>query len=627
MRWKFVLVLLFGLALIATVRAEEEADGDDGAEVDDGDDSDDYDSDVEEEDPAAEEAIQNYQSPEANPQTFYFAEHFDDLDRFGKAWIKSQAKKDDIAEEIAKYDGEWAIEAPAKQILKNDFGLVLKSKAKHAAIASRLSKPFDFRDPNKALVVQYEVTMQDGQDCGGSYIKLLSTGKETADLTKFHDKTPYTIMFGPDKCGNDVKLHFIFRYTNPINGSVTEKHCRKAKERLEEPFKDKNPHLYQLYLQPNGQYRIQVDEKTINEGTLLNDFTPPVNPPREIDDPSDLKPENWDEREKIPDPDSKKPDDWDEDAPPQIPDPNAAKPGGWLDDEEEMIPDPNAKKPEDWDSDMDGEWEAPLIENPVCEKAPGCGPWKAPLISNPNYKGKWRAPLIDNPNYQGKWAPRKIPNPDFFEDLEPYKKLTSISAVGIEIWSMSNNILFDNIIITDNLEDADAWAKATYSLKRHQINKDSKTIWHRMMRHMGYKPGWWAVYFIYCAIPIAIYARILVKFAKEGKDPQADSAARAKKTDEPTADDDEPRNGEKGEKNQPHKNAAGGDAETHQQKPSPKSKKSDLEVDDDIETLQDNNVDDEEEGGEDEIVIEDNSAEEAVPEHTEGVKKRRPRKE
>lgn len=45
---------------------------------------------------------------------------------------------------------------------------------------------------------------------------------------------------------------------------------------------------------------------------------------------------------------------------------------------------------------------------------------------------------------------------------------------------MSNNILFDNIIITDNLEDADAWAKATYSLKRHQINKDSvstEMIW------------------------------------------------------------------------------------------------------------------------------------------------------
>jgi hypothetical protein len=32
------------------------------------------------------------------------------------------------------------------------------------------------------------------------------------DLAHFHDKTPYTIMFGPDKCGSDAKLHFIFRY-------------------------------------------------------------------------------------------------------------------------------------------------------------------------------------------------------------------------------------------------------------------------------------------------------------------------------------------------------------------------------------------------------------------------------
>lgn len=46
---------------------------------------------------------------------------------------------------------------------------------------------------------------------------------------QFNDKTPYTIMFGPDKCGNDIKMHFIFRHVNPINGSITEKHCRKPK--------------------------------------------------------------------------------------------------------------------------------------------------------------------------------------------------------------------------------------------------------------------------------------------------------------------------------------------------------------------------------------------------------------
>lgn len=72
-----------------------------------------------------------------------------------------------------------------------------------------MNKPFTFSD--KPFIVQYEVTLQEGQECGGSYIKLLSSGIETTDLTLFNDKTKYTIMFGPDKCGNDFKLHFIFR--------------------------------------------------------------------------------------------------------------------------------------------------------------------------------------------------------------------------------------------------------------------------------------------------------------------------------------------------------------------------------------------------------------------------------
>lgn len=225
------------------------------------------------------------------------------------------------------------------------MGLVLKSKAKHAAISSRLLKSFDFTD--KPRVVQYEVNMQEGQDCGGAYLKLLTKGKDTerGELPKFNDKTPYTIMFGPDKCGNDIKLHFIFRYLNPPNKSITEHHCRKPKERVEEPFKDKEPHLYQLVINPDNTFKVKVDHRVINEGSLLTDFEPPVNPPREIDDPDDKKPDNWDERDKIPDP-------------------NAVKPEGWLDDEDEMIPDPHAIKPADWDTEMDGEWEAPLIENP-----------------------------------------------------------------------------------------------------------------------------------------------------------------------------------------------------------------------------------------------------------------------
>lgn len=99
-----------------------------------------------------------YESPYAEPGKYYLAEHFDDLTKFNKKWTRSEAKKDDIAEEIAKYDGVWEVEAPHRPILKGDLGLVLKSKAKHAAIAARLNKPFVFSD--KPLVVQYEVTLQ-----------------------------------------------------------------------------------------------------------------------------------------------------------------------------------------------------------------------------------------------------------------------------------------------------------------------------------------------------------------------------------------------------------------------------------------------------------------------------------
>lgn len=159
---------------------------------------------------------------------FYFIENFDNAEKSNEGWIKSEARKsDDTAEEIAKYDGIWNIESPERIVWKNDLGLVLKSKAKHAAISSFMNKKFSFND--KPLVVQYEVTMQNIQDCGGSYIKLLSEDKNGVNLKNFNDKTPYTIMFGPDKCGNDIKLHFIFRHINPINGSISEKHSRKPK--------------------------------------------------------------------------------------------------------------------------------------------------------------------------------------------------------------------------------------------------------------------------------------------------------------------------------------------------------------------------------------------------------------
>lgn len=63
---------------------------------------------------------------------------------------------------------------------------------------------------------------------------------------QFHDRTPYSIMFGPDKCGEDYKLHFIFRHKNPLNGDVEEKHAKRPDVDLKKIYTDKKTHLYTL---------------------------------------------------------------------------------------------------------------------------------------------------------------------------------------------------------------------------------------------------------------------------------------------------------------------------------------------------------------------------------------------
>ncbi|XP_012510160.1 PREDICTED: calmegin [Propithecus coquereli] len=348
--------------------------------------------------------------------------------------------------------GRWEIEGLKENRIPGDRGLVLKSRAKHHAISAVLAKPFIFAD--KPLIVQYEVNFQDGIDCGGAYIKLLAD-TDGLILENFYDKTSYTIMFGPDKCGEEYKLHFIFRHKHPITGVFEEKHAKPPDVDLKTFFTDRKTHLYTLVMNPDDTFEVLIDQIVVNKGNLLNDVVPPVNPPKEIDDPDDRKPDEWDERAKIPDSSAVKPEDWDENEPAEIEDLSVVKPDGWLDDEPKFIPDPNAVKPDDWNEDMDGEWEAPLISNPACKI--GCGEWKPPMIDNPKYKGIWRPPMIDNPNYQGIWSPRKIPNPDYFEDDHPFL-LTSFCALGLELWSMTSNIYFDNFIICSEKEVADRWA-------------------------------------------------------------------------------------------------------------------------------------------------------------------------
>ena len=199
-----------------------------------------------------------------------------------------------------------------------------------------------------------------------------------------------------------------------------------------------------MVVNPDNSYEILINNESKKNGTLLDEFKPPVNPEKEIDDPEDSKPSTWVDEARISDPAASKPADWDEDAPLEIPDEAAVKPEGWLEDEPLQVPDPDAVKPEEWDDEEDGEWSPPIVPNPKCDEAPGCGEWKryvckslsatwilmsalqSPMKANPDYKGKWYAPMIDNSAYIGEWHPRQIPNPDFFEDLNPVQNLKKI---------------------------------------------------------------------------------------------------------------------------------------------------------------------------------------------------------
>jgi len=484
-----------------------------------------------------------YQTPE-RPESAIFFETFD-TDAALDGWTRSNADK--------YAGGKWSIEELAQGGLSGDMGLVLKEKAKHHALVTS-TELFQF---NRDLTIQYEVAFQTGIECGGAYMKLLSENDE--DMDAFNDATPFTIMFGPDKCGADYKFHFIFRYKNPITGDYHEHQphpgLKVATAELEKKYKDNKPHLFTLKLKTDNTFEMLIDNKAVSQGSLLSDMSPPIMPDKEIADPADVKPEDWDERERIPDPDDVKPEEWDESAPAKIPDSSATMPSGWLESEPAMINDPASVMPEDWDEDMDGEWEAPLIDNPECASAPGCGPWEPPMVNNPDYKGKWKPKMMANPDYKGKWAPRNIPNPDYFEDLTPFKSLTPFDAIGFELWTLSSDIYFDNIIITsDESQAADLYYKTTALRK-----KSTSGMFDGLVEATEGRPWLWAVYILSVVIPLTLLIMCLC-CGGSGKT-EEELYAEKKKTDAPTPDD--PHSSEESEDTDveqlPEEDAAAGD--------------------------------------------------------------------
>lgn len=290
-----------------------------------------------------------------------------------------------------------------------DEGLATTQDARFYAISAKLTDEA-FSNEDKELVIQYSVKFPQKIDCGGGYVKLLPS---SLDQSTFSGESDYSIMFGPDICGSTRRTHVIFNY----NG---DNHLRTEDIRCES---DQLTHVYTLIVRPDNSYEVRIDGEIKESGSLESDF--------------DMLPPKM-----IPDPDVTKPDDWVDDA--MMEDPDAVKPDDWVD--EKKIVDPDAVKPEDWDDELDGEWEAPLINN-VDYK----GPWSPGLIENPDYIGEWEQPMIENPDYEA--------DPNLY-------RYTDLQYFGIELWQVKSGTLFDNIIITDDIAEAEAFMAETYELSK-----------------------------------------------------------------------------------------------------------------------------------------------------------------
>jgi calreticulin len=315
-----------------------------------------------------------------------------------KRWVESYPKKAEGAQ------GTWGVSA-GKYFGNEEAekGLKTMDDARFYDISAKFP---EFSNKGKKLILQYSVKHEQNIDCGGGYIKVLPAG---IDQANFNADTKYNIMFGPDICGSTKRVHVIFSHNG--ENYLIKKHINCES--------DTATHLYTLHVNPDNTYEVFIDQKSVAKGSLTEDWD--ILPPKKIPDPAAKKPADWVDQKEIVDPEDKKPEGWD-DIPAQI-------------------KDPEATKPEDWDDELDGEWEAPLIDNP-------------------EYKGEWHPKMIPNPDYKGEWIHPQIDNPDYKDDPELYA-YDSNSFVAFELWQVKAGTIFDNILLTDDVDTAEEWAKKT----------------------------------------------------------------------------------------------------------------------------------------------------------------------
>ena len=193
-----------------------------------------------------------------------FREEFDE--GWEKRWSKSQWKHDQQGEFVWT-KGKWFGDPEMA------YGIQTSQDVKFYERSCKL--PIPITTGAAPFVLQYSVKFEQVIDCGGGYIKLVGANYDEAN---FGGETPLLLMFGPDICGTDNKVHVVLDHKG--KGSLWKKKPLAPNDKL--------THIYTLALYPNASYAVYLDAKLLENGTIGNDWDFTV--PRLIPDPNDHKP-------------------------------------------------------------------------------------------------------------------------------------------------------------------------------------------------------------------------------------------------------------------------------------------------------------------------------------------------
>merc|ERR1711861_25376 len=80
---------------------------------------------------------------------------------------------------------------------------------------------------------------------------------------------------------------------------------------------------------------------------------------------------------------------------------------------------------------------------------------------------------ISNPAYKGFWEAKKIDNPEYEDDNAVYK-YDDFGFIGFDLWQVKGGTIFDNVIICDDVKEADEFAAKWKALSDHEKEEKKK---------------------------------------------------------------------------------------------------------------------------------------------------------